>query len=288
MKNSIMELSTDGLREIGRGATSRVYQLDEDKIIKVYHAGMKPEEIERERSVSRRAFIKGVPTAITYHMARVGDSYGVIYELIDADTLAETIRREPGRLEEFAVKTAEVLQQLHHTEYERGELPDARDTWWKLFQMGLGSSLNETDTGKIHDMIYGIPEKHTFIHGDFHAFNIMVRKGELLLIDVGDSSLGDPVFDMASIYMAYRILPTNSMSEHAKDLLLTKEQWEQFWILFFDAYIQGENKAKKEEMENTIEKFAMLRLAMTRMMIPGVPEAEKFKSLQPVLERLLH
>ena len=139
MAGELKSVSVDGLKEIGRGMTSRVYQLDEDKIIKVFYPGRTAEEIEEERSASRRAFIKGVPTAITYQLVRVDDSYGIIYELIEADTLAGIIHKSPEKLETYAKKAADVLNGLHHTEYAKGELPDTRQVWWHLCELGLAS-----------------------------------------------------------------------------------------------------------------------------------------------------
>ena len=284
----ILDISIDGLKELGRGATSIVYQLDDEKIIKVYYPWMKREDIEKERNSSRSAFIKGIPTAITFHLARVGDSFGVIYELVDADTLAGAMGREPGQMEHYAREAAGILGKLHHTVYNKGELPDTRDSWWKLYEMGLNRFLSDEEGNRIHEMIYGLPERNTFIHGDYHAFNIMVRNGELILIDVGDASAGDPVLDLACTYMACMILPEQSKLKHTMNLVLSPEEWKQFWRVFFDRYMELEEmESGKDLYEKKIERFALLRMSITRALIPGMTDDEKKESIRLLIDRVL-
>ena len=287
MEERILDVSIDGLKELGRGATSHVYQLDEDKIIKVFYPWMKKEDILREKTSSRTAFIKGVPSAITYHLARVGDSYGVIYELIDADTLAGTISKTPDQLDAYAEKAAGMLLGLHHTYYEKGELADIRDNWWGLCEKGLARFLSAEEKEKIRTMICDAPERNTFIHGDFHPLNIMVRKEELLLIDVGDASLGYPIFDLASVYMACMLLPRQSKAEHVKDLSLSADQWERFWMTFLATY-QKDADAEPELTESRIRSYALLRMCMTRSMIPGMSDEEKLSSMRQALDEIMN
>ena len=283
---TLKTVSIDGLEEIGRGATSRVFKLDEDKIIKVFHPWIQREEIERERSASRRAFIKGVPTAITYHLVKAGEGYGIIYELIDADTLAMAMYKDRDHLKEYATKAAGMLRTLHATEYEKGQLPDTRDVWCNMFDMALNRFLTEEQRMSLKSFIRSLPERHTFIHGDFHALNIMVRRGELILIDVGDASLGDPVLDLAGTYMASVIVASQSVAEHTKKLLLSAEEWQEFWDAFLMAYLKTEDpKALSKETER-IAYFALIRQAATCALLPGMEDEEKRLVLAPKIRQI--
>ena len=40
-----------------------------------------------------------------------------------------------------------------------------------------------------------MPDCSTLIHGDYHANNILVADDELIMIDMGDVSVGHPIFD---------------------------------------------------------------------------------------------
>ncbi|MBR1635806.1 MAG: phosphotransferase [Lachnospiraceae bacterium] len=287
MTGELKSVSVDGLKEIGRGMTSRVYQLDEDKIIKVFYPGRTVEEIEEERSASRRAFIKGVPTAITYQLVRVDDSYGIIYELIEADTLAGTIHKSPEKLESYAKKAADVLIGLHHTEYAKGELPDTREVWLHLCEIGLVNYLSGEEWKRLRDFLMGLPERNTFIHGDFHALNIMVRNDELILIDVGDASLGHPVLDLASVYMACVLLPKKATSEQQKSvMIMTADEWQAFWNAFIRAYLKTDDAKVLREAETQIKRFATLRMCITHALLPGRNKEQKAEYIKPKIEQL--
>lgn len=42
------------------------------------------------------------------------------------------------------------------------------------------------------------------LHGDYHVKNVMLQNGEALLIDMDTLCMGHPIFEFASIYLAYQ------------------------------------------------------------------------------------
>ena len=86
------EISIEGCELIGKGGNGAVYGLDPETIVKVYYGDRNsPEKIDQNREVTKRAFVQGVPTTIAFDMVRVGENYGVVYEMIDAKSLAQEI-----------------------------------------------------------------------------------------------------------------------------------------------------------------------------------------------------
>ena len=55
----------------------------------------------------------------------------------------------------------------------------------------------------VRKMIDAIPNRHSFIHGDYHMNNVMLQDEELLLIDVGEASYSSELFDFAQTAWAY-------------------------------------------------------------------------------------
>ena len=45
----------------------------------------------------------------------------------------------------------------------------------------------------MHKLYDAVPERDTLIHGDFHTRNIFISDGELLLIDMADTSTDDGI-----------------------------------------------------------------------------------------------
>lgn len=52
--------------------------------------------IEREIEVAKKAFTLGVPACIPFEMVKCGDSYGIVYELINSTTLLEMLAKNPS------------------------------------------------------------------------------------------------------------------------------------------------------------------------------------------------
>ena len=103
-------LSVDGCEVIGQGANGLVYRLDRDTIIKVYRSPDCLPDIHRERELARKAFVLGVPTAIPYDVVRVGESYGSVFELLNAVSLAGILRDDPAMLDECARISVDLLK----------------------------------------------------------------------------------------------------------------------------------------------------------------------------------
>lgn len=195
-------LSVDGCEVIGQGANGKVYRIDSDTIIKVYFNADALPDIHRERELARRAFVLGIPTAIPYDVVRVGDSYGSVFELLNAKTFAQLVVAEPENADKYIAFNAELLRKIHGTEVRPEDMPDMRDValnWVEFLQ----PYLPEEDYNKLHAMVEAVPVDHHMLHGDYHLKNVMMQNGETLLIDMDTLCQGDPVFEFASVWLAY-------------------------------------------------------------------------------------
>ncbi|MBQ3265442.1 MAG: phosphotransferase [Ruminococcus sp.] len=209
VKKALREISVEGCELIGAGGYGRVYRIDSETIAKIYNPGISLEFVERERSTSQKAFLIGVPTAISYDVIRCGDCYGVVYEMLDAKTMAQIISSDPSKIPEISARSAILLKQLHQiVPGADSGLPDRKE---KLIAWvdTLSEHITAEESDKIKDFISRIPDRDTFLHGDYNAKNVMVRDGEFQLIDIGDAAIGHPVFDIAGLMLAYIIIPSS-------------------------------------------------------------------------------
>ena len=196
------KLSVEGCEVIGTGANGKVYRLDRDTIVKVYYKADALPDIHRERELARKAFILGIPTAIPYDVARVGDSYGSVFELLNAQTFSQLISDNPQDLDKYVVLLVELLKKIHSTEVGPEDMPDQRAVVidWVNF---LKEYLDKSKWDKLHALVEAIPVDHHMLHGDYHTKNVMIQNGEVLLIDMDTLCQGYPLFEFASIYNAF-------------------------------------------------------------------------------------
>ena len=85
-------VSVEGCEVIGEGANGKVYRIDKDNVVKTYKNADALAEIQHEREVAKLALILGVPTAISYDVVRVGDSYGSVFELLNSRSFSKILQ----------------------------------------------------------------------------------------------------------------------------------------------------------------------------------------------------
>lgn len=217
VKKALREISVEGCELIGAGGYGSVYRIDAETIVKVYHSASL-EFIENERKLSQKAFILGIPTAISFDTVKVGEKYGVVYEMIDAHTVAQLISDDPAQLQPLGQLSAVTLKKLHSIEADNSDFPNkkiALANWVRSIAKYL--KLEEVNT--ILNYIYSIPGRNTFLHGDYNSKNIMVKDGEVQLIDIGDAAVGHPAFDIADLILSYLIMPKSTTPEKVLALL---------------------------------------------------------------------
>ena len=277
VKKRLREITIDGCELIGKGGNGAVYRLDQETIVKVYYGISNPlEKIERDRKVSRAVFVQGINTAIPYDVVKVGSDYGVVFEMVDADTLGRFLAKHPERLEEYTHKMARLLKQLHSTAFAEGKLPDARNILYHRIDICENRGLfTEEETAILRRFTDSIPTRNTFVHGDFHPGNIMVMDGDLVLIDVGDSGVGHPINDLMGMHLMYVVAANAGSSELYCGL--GKDAMDRMWPIILKDYFETENW---EPYAQVIAGVATLKLLIGIGVNPNIPEPQRIGAIQ--------
>ena len=197
ISRAVRQLSVEGCDRIGAGACGEVFRLDDETIIKLYYPRVKKEEIEQEKALAKKAFVMGVPTAISYDIVEADGRTGVVYELIKSKTIGELIRGDEDHLEKYVDMYAAVCRQIHGIEAEPGQLPSFKDI--NRSDIPNVTGITEEERAYLHRFLDLIPDRMNCLHGDLNINNIMVQNGECCLIDMGEFSTGTPMFDLSRI-----------------------------------------------------------------------------------------
>ena len=203
VRKGYRHVSVDGCEVIGEGSNGVVYRLNPDTIIKVYKNNDALEDIKRERELAKTALVLGVNTAIPFDVVKVGDKYGSVFELLSAKSLTKLIVQDPENKEKYVKVFADMLKEIHGTEVKPGILPSGKQTalGWAEW---LKDYLPEETYTKLHKLIEDVPESNHMLHGDYHTSNVHYANNEAILIDMDTLATGNPIFEFASIYLAYR------------------------------------------------------------------------------------
>lgn len=201
VEKAIRKFDVTGLKVIGEGANGVIYRIDDDFIVKVYRDADTIDDIKCEHELSRTAFIHGIPTAIPFGIVRVGESFGSMFELINAKTFAELLQDDPSKVDFIAEKTVKLAKALHATDVPVN-IPRQSDVCRQWLSEAEGT-IDKTHFEKLRSLIEAIPETDTMLHGDLHIKNIMLYEDEALLIDMDTLCSGHPIYELAFIYNAY-------------------------------------------------------------------------------------
>ena len=195
------KVSIEGCEVIGKGANGTIYRIDQDNVVKVYNNADALDDIRHEREVAKLALILGIPTAISYDIVKIGDSYGSVFELLNARSFSKILATEPERIDWCVKEYVELLHKIHDTEVPEGKLPDMKKTAikWTTF---MKDYLPDETGIKLLQLVEDVPYNNHMIHGDYHTKNVELTNDEVLLIDMDTLAVGDPVFEFASIFNA--------------------------------------------------------------------------------------
>ena len=191
------KISIDGCEVIGRGACGECYRIDDETIIKLYYDNTDPQLIEREKALAKKAFVLGIPTAISYDIVEANGRKGVVYELIRSRTLGELIRADRTKLCEYVEIYVDTCKKVGSIQTNDPEIPSFKEV--NRADIANITGITEEERQYLHRFLDLVPEGNACIHGDLNLNNIMVQDGECCLIDMGELSRGTPMFDLSRI-----------------------------------------------------------------------------------------
>ena len=280
------KFSVEGCKVIGKGAKGTVYRLDGDTIIKVYNDPESLPSIKRERELAREAFVLGVPTAIPYDVVKVGDSYGSVFELLNAEAFSDLMKSDAGNFDKYVYIYADLLKQIHDTKVRPGIMPDIKILINKWLEQ-CKSVLEPADYEKLVKLVDETPDTDNMLHGDYHTNNIMMQNGEALIIDMDTLSHGHPVFELASVYITYVGFGEVDKSNVEGFIGLPYEKAKEIWTLFLPRYLGTDDPAKIADVEEKTRLMAMVRL-MRHYLRRGAMDTEEGRKIIEYSKNAIH
>lgn len=263
------KMSVEGCEVIGEGSNGIVYRINPDTIIKVYKNSDALDDIKRERELAKTALVLGINTAIPFDVVKVGDMYGSVFELLSAKSLTKYIMSEPENKDQYIKIFADMLKEIHNTPVKPGTLPSVKETalsWVNWLKEHIPAETYD----KLYKLVDAVPHVDNMLHGDYHTNNVHYANGESILIDMDTLSVGHPIFEFASIYLAYR---GYGETDHSRVERFLKIDWDTayyIWKKLLDLYFEGKDDEYKLSIENKAKVIGYTR--MLRRTIKREPE----------------
>ncbi len=249
VKKAYRHLSVEGCEILGEGSNGVVYRYDPEIVVKVYRNADALAEIHRERQFARRALILGIPTAIPFDVVKVGNSYGSVFELLNAKSFSKLIKEDPENKDFYISEFVKLLKKIHGTAVNPDEMEDMKAValGWAEYLVG---HLQKEQSDKLMALIKAVPEQHTMIHGDYHTNNVEMQNGEVLLIDMDTLSFGHPVFELASMFLGFVGFSELDHTGTERFLKLTYDVTTYIWQKSLSLYLETDDEAYISDVAN--------------------------------------
>lgn len=282
VKKALREISVDTAQELGHGASSAVYRIDPETIVKVYNEKIPYEKIARECELAKNAFIAGIPTIISYDTVKCDGKYGTLFELVDSEVLASYLNAHPEKFDEYADKYVAMAKYIHNT-----ELPDTfmdiKDVWHNWVEM-LSKWITDEEKATLHKLIDAVPAKKTMVHSDMHSNNVMIKDGELILIDMADVGRGHPVFDIGPLCFHYKWMEIANRELADNLMVLNSELRKKMWDKLKNDYLYDPDPDKHEKIVKIYDCFGAFRCGVIAAKHAQMPEENKVKFIKVMKE----
>jgi hypothetical protein len=271
--------------KIGEGSCSDVFEWENDnKIIKLAKANTNKIAIHREYENNLAVWNMNLSVPKPFEIVEINNRIGIVVERIYGETLKDRLFKKLMEQENSAQPvidwndirlTARILSEIHRL--TNMEVPPQRQM---LKQQILSVSyLNEMEKEIVINILNGIPQKSHLCHGDPNPNNMLMRNGELVMIDWMNASSGNPETDIAEyiIMIKYAILPSDTPKTVVKNFDLVREK---IIKVFMDEYTNLTGIDYKQ-----VDPW-ILPVAARKLAADGISEEEKQFLLKEIKLRL--
>lgn len=198
----MIELSN--LKLLAQGGQAEIYELDEDKVIRVLRNIEDEEYLKIEMSIMKSLKEKGKAVPKVYEYLKIDGRPSIIIEKLNGDTMLAEIRKKPLRL----LRQAEKLAELHLEVADSAEglgMISINDR--AAYLIPKAEMLDHKLKKFVFETLAELPRGNDICHGDFHPGNIMITNKQYYVIDWYGATSGKKLSDIAHTYLILRNTP---------------------------------------------------------------------------------
>ncbi|WP_425447330.1 aminoglycoside phosphotransferase family protein [Dethiothermospora halolimnae] len=203
---------------IGIGNTATIYELEKDRVLKLFDKGYPKEAIEKEfhnaMVIRKMNFAK--PKA--YEIITSEEKIGIIYDRVEGESLLDWVMKTND-----VEKCVTYMAKLHKKILQNStrNVPDYKKFLKFHTRNALSVSLNKRK--EVLEMINKLPDGNVLCHGDFHPGNIIISNGHGTVIDFMNVCHGDFLYDIARTVFLIEYTPVPAESDNREVLLKFKK-----------------------------------------------------------------
>ncbi len=178
---------------IGQGNTSEIYEMNDNKVLKLFRSGLHKSIVEREyqNGIIIQSILECVPKV--YEMVEVNGRHGIIYEKIQGRDMLRSMMSSMWKINTYAKELAHYHLSIHKP------IIDNFYTVKEKLEEDLDSVYILSDENKeiVRKYLKQLPEGNGLCHFDFHPGNVMISKDREVILDWMTACRGDVCADVS-------------------------------------------------------------------------------------------
>lgn len=194
---------------IGEGKTAEVYEIKNNKIIKLFNKETRKSQIKYEFKINALLSSYDLPIIKPYKIVRCKRRTGIIFDKISGTTMLQNIFDNMYDVKTYAKNLANLHYRIHNITYNI-PLED--------YQQSLIHNIKNIDLlgcdikDKIISYTNALPNGNTLCHGDFHPENVLIDNNNYYIIDWATAKKGYYLCDVARTVtiLKYAIIEENT------------------------------------------------------------------------------
>ncbi len=226
---------------------SKTIYRDGDLCIKLFDSSYSKADVLNEALNQARIEETDLNVPKIKEVMMVDGKWAIVYEYIEGKTLAQLMRENPEKKDEYIEMLVALQMEVHSK-----ECPLLNKLKDKMNRKISETTLDATTRYELHTRLEGMPKHKKVCHGDFNPANIIItNEGKAYIIDWAHATQGNASADVARTYLLFWL---NGDEEAAKKYLdtfckksNTAKQYVQKWMPIVAASQSVKGNEKERE-----------------------------------------
>lgn len=223
---------------------------DGNRCLKVFDEDFSKADVLNEALNQARVEETGLNIPKVSEVTKTDGKWTIVSDYIKGKTLAELMRENPGKKDEYMNFFVELQLEMHSKTCPLlGKLRDKMDR--KIAQTDLTATVRYD----LHTRLEAMPKHNKLCHGDFNPSNIIVSDDGPYIIDWSHATQGNASADAARTYLLFWLEGDIASAEEYLELFCQKsgtaKQYVQKWMPVVAASQTVKGNEKEREFLNT-------------------------------------
>lgn len=204
---------------IGKGNTADVFDIGNNKVVKLFQLGYPKKSVEKEFKNSKQINNCDIHTVKSYEIIEYNGRYGILYDKIDGISMLDLLL-DTQDLDNYA----KLLAMLHKKIIAyKTKMPFRLKTILKK-NIEKTDKVSRNCKVKLLNILNFLPEGNCLCHGDFHFGNIMANQEKYYVIDYMNVCQGHKFGDIARTVYLIEMTPVPSEANNIDNIYNIKKQ----------------------------------------------------------------